>query len=276
MAVVLITGCSSGFGVRTALQFAREGDQVYAGVRRLDSAGELSSAASREGLNIDVVQVDVTDPSSIEACVATVSDLTGRIDVLVNNAGISQVCPVEDVLTDDARVLMETHYFGPLRLIQLVLPWMRRTGAGAIVNVSSMSGQVRFPCTGAYGASKAALEALSEALALEVEPFGIRVRIVQPGNFPTAIQAKALPVPPSQAYKGAVDRLLDGRDSTLAGPEGNDVVAAAIVQAARDPETPFRIPVGADAEALLRRRATTADAEFLPWVAKVSRSVISA
>lgn len=275
MAVVLITGCSSGFGLSAALRFAREGDQVYAGVRRLDSADTLQRAADEEGLPITVAPMDVTALASMRSCVDAIATRWGRIDVLVNNAGISQVCPVEDVQDSDARLLMETHYFGPLRLIQMVLPLMRRSGGGAIVNVSSVSGQVRFPCTGAYGASKAALEALSEALSLEVAPFGIRVRIVQPGNFPTAIQDKALPIPPSDAYKGAAERLLEGRDLTLAGPGSNELVAEVIVDAARNGDSPFRMPVGADAESILGRRHSTADGEFLTYLATISSRIIA-
>jgi NAD(P)-dependent dehydrogenase (short-subunit alcohol dehydrogenase family) len=275
MAVVLITGCSSGFGLSAALAFARLGDEVYAGVRRIDSATQLQRAAAEEGLAVSVVQVDVTDIATMQACVDTIAKESGGIDVLVNNAGISQVCPVEDVHVADARLLMETHYFGPLQLIQLVLPLMRASGGGSIVNLSSVSGQVRFPCTGAYGASKAALEALSEALSLEVAPFGIRVSVVQPGNFPTAIQEKALPTPTSRAYEGATERLLEGRDTTLAGPGSNEVVASAIVDAARNAKAPFRIPVGTDAESILGRRDRTSEADFLRYIARVSARVLT-
>lgn len=275
MAVVLITGCSSGFGLSAALQFARDGDRVYAGVRRLESGAALQQAAEAAELDVSLVRVDVTDAASMRSCVDAVLAGSERIDVLVNNAGISQVCPVEDLRADDARLLMETHYFGPLQLTQMVLPAMRESGGGAIVNVSSVSGQVRFPCTGAYGASKAALEALAEALSLEVAPFGIRVRVVQPGNFPTAIQEKALPIPTSTAYQGAAERLLEGRGTTLAGPGSNDLVAAAIVAAAKDAGTPFRMPVGADAESILERRNRTGDDDFLSYLSRISARVVA-
>lgn len=185
MAVVLITGCSRGIGLQTALQFSREGYIVFASMRETSIAGDLNKAAKSQGLSIEVVQLDVTDGESIEAAVARVLTSAGTIDVLVNNAGFGYMGPVEEADIDEARLVFETNFFGPLRLMQTVLPTMRKNRSGTIVNVSSLSGVIAEPYNGIYAASKHALEALSEALHYESHPFGIRIVIVEPGGHDT-------------------------------------------------------------------------------------------
>jgi NAD(P)-dependent dehydrogenase (short-subunit alcohol dehydrogenase family) len=188
MAVVLITGCSSGFGKLAALQFARKGDHVFASMRNTSKGGDLEQAKQAEKLKLDVVQLDVTDEQSVISAVKQVFGAAGRIDVLVNNAGIGAHGPLEE--TDDAelRETFDTNFFGTMNVIRHVVPKMREQGSGTIVNISSLAGRVPAPFTGTYSASKFALEAASEALYFELHPFGIRVVLIEPGGFETNIQ----------------------------------------------------------------------------------------
>lgn len=185
MAVVLITGCSKGIGLLTALQFARKGDTVFASMRNTSRAGDLQKRAEAEKLAIEVVQLDVVDDGSVRAAVDKVLAAAGRVDVLVNNAGYGRRGPVEEADLAEARDVFETNFFGPLRVAQAVLPAMREQRAGTIVNVSSLAGILAEPYNGIYSASKHALEAASETLYFECHPFGVRVLIIEPGGFDT-------------------------------------------------------------------------------------------
>lgn len=174
-ATVLITGCSTGIGRATALRLHQRGMTVYATARNIDSLKELADAGLR------TLQVDVTVESSMSQAVARIEAESGSVDVLVNNAGYGLSGTVEETCAEDVREQFETNVFGPTRLIQFVLPGMRRQGSGTIVNLSSIFGRYAVPGGGYYHASKHAIEALSDALRLEVENFGIRVVLVEPG-----------------------------------------------------------------------------------------------
>ena len=183
----LITGTSSGIGYATALRLARGGMHVYATMRNLDKAEPLRDAANKEGLSVSCHALDVTDQSSITEVVSKIGSDNGPIDCLINNAGLSNACPLEIYPEDEHRALFETNYWGPIRLTQAVLPAMRNQKHGAIVNISSILGKVAVVNQAAYCASKFAVEAFSESLALEVAPMGIRVVIIQPGVIGTPI-----------------------------------------------------------------------------------------
>ena len=231
MATILVTECSSGFGLLTAVAFARRGDHVFAGVRDPGSAAELHSRIALEGLPIDVVPLDVTDAASVETCVTRVIDLDDTIDVLVNNAAVVFLASIEDSDDTRSRTLMETNFFGPLRLSRAVLPHMRARGRGRIVKVSSLAAKGIAFC-GVYAASKAALEALTTALALEVTPTGIGVTIIEPGSFHTAIDSKMVEsVQPSTAFAGAAETAAVTRNA--AASHDADRVANAIGRAPR-------------------------------------------
>jgi NAD(P)-dependent dehydrogenase (short-subunit alcohol dehydrogenase family) len=253
---VLVTGCSSGVGFETALQFAREGAEVFAGVRRPEAVPELRDAIAAESLDVTVVQLDVCDQASVDAAVDQVQAAGGPIDVLVNNAGIAQFAAVEDQPIAEAQRMLETNLVGPLRLIQAVVPGMRRQGGGTIVNVSSVSGFLAVPFLGVYSATKFGLEALSDTLAHEVEGAGIRVLIIELGVFDTSIDEKAPPPPPSAALPGRAEAAAQSRlDMAHAGPP-TSVAAHAICDAVRDPATPRRVLVGDDAS-MMRGLADT-------------------
>lgn len=187
MDVCLITGTSTGIGEAAALSFARAGYRVYATMRNLARGDHLRETAAAEDLPVTLVQLDVTDQASITRAVQEVLDAEGRIDVLINNAGLGAACPVETYPEDEHRALFETNYWGPVRMIQAVLPGMRDRGSGAILNVSSIMGRTGGVNQATYCASKFAIEGLSESLALELAPMGIRVAIIEPGVIGTPI-----------------------------------------------------------------------------------------
>ncbi|MBL6750343.1 MAG: SDR family NAD(P)-dependent oxidoreductase [Nevskia sp.] len=183
---VLITGCSSGIGQATAERLAQAGWNVFASARKAQSLEHLRQRGCK------TLALDVTDEASMQAAVDAVQSQAGGIDALVNNAGYSQSGAVESVTPAQARAQFETNVFGLMRLTQLVLPGMRACGHGRIVNISSMGGTLTFPGGGWYHASKYALEALSDALRVEVKRFGVQVVVVQPGLIRTAFDKAAL------------------------------------------------------------------------------------
>ncbi len=177
--VALITGCSSGIGRATARYLAERGWRVYATARRPESVAGLASET------ITPLALDVTLEASCAAAVDHVSRQAGRMDALINNAGYGVFGPLEDIPLQEARAQFETNVFGALRLCQLVIPAMRRQREGRIVNVSSIAGRIVAPSSGVYSASKFALEALSDALRVELRPWNIKVVLIEPGSVNT-------------------------------------------------------------------------------------------
>ena len=255
MTVALVTGCSTGIGRATALQLQRAGTTTVATARSVSSLDELAAAGCT------VLPLDVTDDDSRRACVAAVQARHGQVDVLVNNAGYAEMGPVEQVPLDAWRRQLETNVVGPVALTQLVLPGMRAAGRGRIVNVSSMGGEITFPGGGAYHASKYALEALSDALRVEVRPFGISVVLVQPGPVATAFgdNAADLTVYDRGPY-GGLARALDKaiREQTPKGTSP-DAVARVVVRAATGPRPRARYRVGAVSRGLVLGRRVVPD-----------------
>lgn len=245
MGVVLVSGATSGIGRLVALAFARAGHQVAAGARSPEGAAELERAAAAESLPLQVVSLDVTSSRCVEEAVRDVAERLGPVDVLVNNAGVVTSGVVEWITEEHARRVMETNFFGPLRLIQAVLPSMRERRGGSIVLIGSLHGRVPAPGAGLYAASKQAAAALHDALAFEGERFGIRVSTVELGPYRTGIGGRAIVDPPlSQAYGELLTALRDrtARRLTEAGDPAE--AAAAIVSLALLPRPPLRLPVG--------------------------------
>ena len=259
----LVTGATSGFG-RTIVDVARaRGDAVVATSRQINGLTDLEGDE-----RVLVTRLDVTDAAEREAAVAAALERFGRIDVLVNNAGRTQVGAVEETTEDELRALFDLHFFAPAALTRLVLPTMRAQGSGAIVQMSSVGGQVTAPGFGAYCATKFALEGLTQTLQEEVEPFGIRTLIVEPGAFRTglfrrgaAYESAEMPeyadvVGPTRAYV----REGDGQQP------GDPVKAAEAIVAALDADDPpLRLVLGADAIGNIRRRLESLTAELTRW-----------
>jgi NAD(P)-dependent dehydrogenase (short-subunit alcohol dehydrogenase family) len=253
VASVLITGCNSGFGLHASLSFARQGHDVFATVRNLDRAAPLRDAAKAENLELHVLRLDVRDADSVEGAVAEVMERAGRIDVCVNNAGLELRGPIEQCSDDEVLVQFDTNVFGLLRVVRAVLPGMRAQGSGVIVNVGSLAGLVARPFGGLYSATKHAVEAISEALHFELAPFGIRVAVLEPGQFETELLTNAITAAQfteDSIYKQASDRF----DEALGrlSPDGHrappEVVAEMIVAVAEDDNAGLRHIVGADAD----------------------------
>jgi len=177
--VILITGASAGMGKEFARQLLQDGHIVYGAARRLDKMDDIRQ------LGVRILSMDVTDDASMVMAVGDIIGAEGRIDVLINNAGFGSYGAVEDVPLKDARYQLEVNVFGAARLIQLVLPYMRQQHFGRIINISSIGGKIALPFGGWYHASKFALEALSDSLRVEVEPFGIDVVVIEPGGIKT-------------------------------------------------------------------------------------------
>jgi NAD(P)-dependent dehydrogenase (short-subunit alcohol dehydrogenase family) len=264
MAVALITGSSSGIGLAAAAHFARQGHEVWAGVRNPVTATDLQQTLERDALPIRVVSLDVDDPASVQLAVDEVHAKAGRIDVLVNNAGIGGGGPIEDVPVDWARSLFETNYFGVVRMVQAVLPRMRQRRSGTIVNVSSIAGRLAIAGHGHYSAVKHALEAMSEALAQEVQRFGIRVAIVEPGVVVTPIFSKARRfADPASPYFDHVRRLLLLYQKQMPHAAQPADAARVIYEAATTDEPKLRWLVGEDARLLVAGRQRTSDEEYV-------------
>jgi NAD(P)-dependent dehydrogenase (short-subunit alcohol dehydrogenase family) len=175
--VVLITGCSSGIGRSLAQQLTQSGHVVVATARNVETLCDLPAALK--------LPLDVTHPDSVNLAVTGTIRQFGRIDVLINNAGYSMPGALEEVSDEQTRQIFDVNVFGALRMIRAVVPQMRKQGTGYIINISSIAGRLSTPANGTYSATKFALEALSDALRLELEPFGIRVVVVEPGAIQT-------------------------------------------------------------------------------------------
>jgi NAD(P)-dependent dehydrogenase (short-subunit alcohol dehydrogenase family) len=267
---VLITGCSSGFGLESALAFARRDHTTYATMRDLAKADTLVDRAAAENLDIELLALDVDDATSVTSAIGVVQARHGAIDILVNNAGIDCFGSVETTDLERARAVMETNFWGPVRTIQAALPAMRAKGGAVIINVSSVSGSMPgTPYSSWYSASKHALNALSEALFIELDGIDVRVACVDPGFFKTEMvrnsraRGKALR---SDPYEADQAWLVDFFEKSVEALGGDPVdVAEAIVRAADDPEAPVHNLVGQSASTLvdLARQAGSVEA-WLP------------
>jgi NAD(P)-dependent dehydrogenase (short-subunit alcohol dehydrogenase family) len=242
MPSVLITGCSSGFGLEAARVFLDRGWNVVATMRKPQP--DVLPASER----LRVLALDVTDPDSVARAVSE----AGPIDVLVNNAGFGAPIPVELTPLATARALFETNTLGTLMMTQSVLPQFRERGAGVIINVTSTVTLKPLPLVGVYRASKAAVNAFTESLAVEMEPFGVRVCLVLPGRSPeTRFSANArehLYGMDHPAYAPLFQQVLARFQDTSVPTTHAPDVAEAIWRAATDPKTPMRTAAGADAE----------------------------
>jgi short-subunit dehydrogenase len=247
--VALVTGASSGIGADAALRLKEAGYTVYGAARRTERMSGLQDAG------VEVLGLDVTDDDSIRTAVDAIIHQSGRIDLLVNNAGYGSYGSIEDVPMDEARAQIEVNVFGLARLTQLVLPHMRAQRSGTIINISSMGGKLVTPLGGWYHASKYAVEALSDALRMETAQFGINVVVIEPGSIRTEWGAIAAQNLEETSGKGAYLTLADGAAKALAASSqpnarmasAPSVIGKTIVKIAkaRRPRTRYRVGFGA-------------------------------
>ncbi len=264
MASVLVTGASRGIGFSTALALGRAGHRVFATMRQPAAAPALAEAAAAESLPISVLPLDVDVDESVRDAIAAILTEHGPIDVLVNNAGIERRGSVEELPLAEFRAVMETNYFGAIRCMQAVLPSMRTRGSGCIINVTSVAGRISSSPLGPYAATKHALEALTEALAQEVQPFGIRVAMVEPGIIDTGM-ARAIAEEDAGSVYPNGRRFARMFAASLKTPTSPELVAAKILELVEGDSPLLRHPVGPDAEPFLAWRAGMTDEEWAAW-----------
>ncbi len=249
--IAVVTGSSSGIGLLTTIEFAANGYTVVATMRDLGRSERLEQAAQKAGVRerLDIRQLDVTNFESLPGVVDEIVRDHGRIDVLVNNAGMSVAGFVEDLSVDEIRNQFETNFFGAVAMSKAVLPTMRRQRRGHIIQVSSVGGLVAYPILGAYNASKWALEAISEALRIETRSLGIRVALVEPGSYETDIWTRGVIVAKGGLEQDSPNKERSRRftefvKSRAAGRGDARDVARLILRVANNPNPKLRYLIG--------------------------------
>ena len=262
----LITGAASGFGRAFAEYALSRGDNVVATAR---SVAKLDALVALAPTRVLAAKLDVDQPGDAEAAVAAAIARFGRIDILVNNAGYGVVGAVEETPDAELRAILDTNFFGAMALIRAALPQLRAQGSGAIVNMSSLGGQLSFAGFSAYSASKFALEGASEALAQEVAPFGIKVLIVEPGQFQTKLAGAGMRHMPILAgYQDTVGPTRAFAHDMHGTQPGDPLKAAAAIVTALEAETtPLRLQLGADAVEAVRAHAQALLTDLETWEA---------
>jgi len=266
MANWLITGVSSGFGRALAEAVLAKGDRVAGTVRKAAAKAEFETLAPGRALGI---LLDVTDEASVRRGIGEAEERTGGgVDVLVNNAGYGFEGAIEEATPAQIRAQFEVNVFGAVAVIQAVLPHMRRRRAGHIVNITSMGGLTAFPGVGIYNGSKFALEGISEALAKEVKPLGIKVTIVEPGSFRTDWAGRSMvhverPIADYEETAGLFRRALAQRNGRQPGDPRK--AARAIIQAVEAETPPLHLLLGTDALRLVGEKLGALETEIMRW-----------
>jgi NAD(P)-dependent dehydrogenase (short-subunit alcohol dehydrogenase family) len=274
--VALITGSSSGIGFETSLLLARNGIYTYATMRNLTKSQEILDITKKECLPLKVLALDVTDEKSTQKAIDMVMSEQNRIDILVNNAGYSLVGALEQISMDEIKEEFETNFFGIIRLIQKVLPQMRKQQSGRIINISSLAGRIGLPIASAYVSSKFALEGLSESMKYEVQDFGIDVILIEPGVIKTdfiknlkigkqVITSEHGDVNTSITdlpYAEITQKRISAFKPRFEKGSSPKEVADTILEAVTSDKPRFRYIVGQDASKLMDIRKNTSDEEF--------------
>jgi NAD(P)-dependent dehydrogenase (short-subunit alcohol dehydrogenase family) len=264
--VAVVTGSSSGIGFETSLTLARSGFFTYATMRNLGKGALIKSVATKEGLPIRVAQLDVTEDRSINDVVHSILSDVGKIDVLVNNAGYGLNGAFEDLAMEEIKAQFETTLFGVMRVTQAVLPIMRKQKSGIIVNISSAAGRFGYPGESAYVSTKFAIEGLSESMVYELEPFGIRVVLVEPGviktNFVNSIVAAKKSQDPNSPYAQLMQNMATSFQHMIEGGSSTDVVAKVVLKAVTSENPTLRYLAGKDVETWIEGKKSMADEEF--------------
>lgn len=264
--VALVTGSSSGIGHEIALVLARNGYFTFATMRDLQKKSKLESIKDEESLPLEFVQLDVTNEESVRIAVQTIQDDKDRIDVLVNNAGYGLTGALEDLSIDEIKTQFETNFYGLIRTTQAVLPIMRKQRSGIIVNISSGAGRFGYPMGSAYVSTKFAIEGLSESLSFEVEPFGIKVILIEPGmirtNFSSASVLAKKSLYPNSPYVPIMKNMEKGIKQLLENASSSQLVANITFEAISSDKSRLRYLVGKDVEQWIEAKKKMTDEEF--------------
>jgi NAD(P)-dependent dehydrogenase (short-subunit alcohol dehydrogenase family) len=266
--VAIVTGSSSGIGHATSLLLARNRFHTYATIRNIEKSANIRKIANEERLPLQVIHLDVNDEASIRNSIEKVVSEKERIDVLVNNAGYGLVGAFEDLSVEEIKSQFETNFFGIIRLTQHVLPIMRQQKSGTIVNVSSGAGRIGFPGMSAYVSSKFALEGLSESMSYELEPFGIKVVIIEPGvirtNFKknSVMSKKSLDDSSISPYSSLIQKMDASISSIVEHATPPEEVAKAILHAVITKNPELRSLVGNDIIMMLETKKSMSDEDF--------------
>jgi len=235
--------------------------------------GRAAPPPSQPGAAVEMVQMDVTDETSVRQCVDSVLAKAGRLDAVVNNAGIAVMGAVEDTTIEEAKAQLETNFFGVLRVCRATLPALRQNGGGHLVNISSLAGLIGLPFSGMYSASKFALEGVSESLRMECRQFGIRVVLVEPGDFRTNITQRrtiAAAATANSAYREAFDRCLHKQEQDETNAPGPEAVARLVVRILADPNPRTRYAVGMFTQTMVVPLKRFLPQRLFEWAARLA------
>jgi NAD(P)-dependent dehydrogenase (short-subunit alcohol dehydrogenase family) len=265
--VAVVTGSSSGIGHEISLILARNGFTTYATMRNLQKGSDLKSIAEDEKLHLYFAQLDVTDENSVKTAIQTIHNEAGRIDILINNAGYGLTGAFEDLSLNEIKTQYETNVFGLIRTTQEVLPIMRKQRSGMIVNISSGVGRFGYPTGSAYVSTKFAVEGLSECMSYEVEPFGIKVILIEPGVIQTNFFNSSVLAKKSQDPNSPYAPLMKGMENSIDKMMKNgstpQYVAEVVLDAVTNENPKLRYLAGKDIEQLLEMKRKMSDEEFV-------------
>lgn len=264
--VAVVTGSSSGIGYETSIALARSGMLTYATIRNLQKATNLESIRDKEKLPLRTLQLDVTDDASVNNAIQTIISESGRIDILVNNAGYGLVGAFEELSMDEIRRQFETNFFGVVRVMQSVIPIMRKQKFGILVNISSGAGRFGYPSGSAYVSTKFALEGLSESVAYELDQFGIKVILVEPGVIKTNFDSGMVVAKKSQDASSPYFNMTQKMDTVfrqlLRNSSPPALVADVVFQAVKSENPNLRYLAGKDVEQWVDQKKKMSDTEF--------------
>ena len=277
--VAVVTGSSTGIGFETSLALAKNGYLTYATVRKTEGGGsnQIMDIAKNENLPLQVIQLDVDNDKSVLDAINKIVTENDRIDVVVNNAGYALVGALEETSMEEIKAQFETNFFGAVRVMQAVIPIMRKQRSGKIVNITSMGGRIAIPLDSIYHATKFALEGLSESIRYELEPFGIKIILIEPGavgtsfwkNWRMAMKASSSS---DNNYNSPYKQIENNMFESFKKMEQNAIhpseVAKVILQAVISDNPDFRYVVGKDAAAILETRRSMSDREFQNFMKK--------
>ena len=264
--VAVVTGSSSGIGFETALTLARNGFLTYATMRNLAKSDNIKAVADKDHLPIRIVQLDVTDDTSVNHAVQSIIKETGRIDILVNNAGYALSGAFEDLSLEEIKNQYDTNFYGIIRTSQAVLPIMRKQRSGRIINISSGLGLFGFPGMSAYSSTKFAMEGLSESMAYELDQFGIKVILIEPGvirtNIGNSIVIAKKAQDSSSPYSLMMQKMGNNFKKFTENASSADVVANVVLEAAKSENPRLRYLAGKDMEMWMQSKNSMSDDEF--------------